>query len=224
MAKFTNPRDRGELTDAPEPEETAAPTQGVDIAAIVQAAVSAALAAGNQNSADLAKAITQGMEQVKEPIPENKIAPQVSDMNPLGDRDNPRPGLRRECFYGVFSDKDKPVMAAWEIKPKDASAWEQLALNMLTAGEKTIKALDGNPILVRITDDGKRLVIGLENRVIGKNSDKVGRNMVPPICEIVRQVTGHDFRPESLSLETLKHLMAEHRAKRYVGPTAAVAA
>ena len=233
MAKFTNPRDRGELTDTPEPETVPIASQ-IDIAAIVQAAVTAALAAGKQDSHELADAITKGMQQVAAPIHENKVSDGVSELNPLGDTKHPRPGLKCEVWYGAYEASDNPadvrVKKAWEVYDHDCSAWEQLALNMLEPMAKTIKRLDRQDMHVIVTGvrsqtsgELQRLVIGLPLSVIGKGSDAAGRNMVPDITDLVRQLTGHDLTPERVPYDktakdggTLGRLMAAHRAKNYV--------
>jgi hypothetical protein len=225
MAKFTNPRDRGELTDEPD-----TPSTQVDIAAIVQAAVTAALAAGKQDSHELADAITKGMQQVAAPIHEYKQSDGVSELNPLGDRDYPRPGLKCRMWYGIVDDQDdNKVKRAFEIYDHDISLWEQLALNMLTPMEKVIKKLDGSDLRVTVVEQRnqasgalERMVIGLPLAVLSKKGDATTRNMVPAIPSLVYQLTGHDFRPESLPLpasrEYLIAVMAAHRRGEYVCP------
>jgi hypothetical protein len=185
--------------------------------------------ASQRGSAEIAAAVTEGIAQARTPIPENKQHHDKSDHNPFGDVAQPRPGLKCAWWWGMIDDKTKTVSnTGYEIDPADLTVWEQLALNTLPPGKKVIKRLDGAELPVSITekldDHGKvkEMLLGLPANVIGKAGEN--KNMVPDITEIVRRMTGHDFRREELSTEETLRLMAAHRAKNYDVPRKAVAA
>ncbi len=204
----------------------AEPQQALDIAAIVNAAVTAALAAGRTDTNALSEAITAGMQQVQTPKHENIASNGVSVLNPLGDEKFPRPGLKCEMWLGGFdaADDDK-VKRAWKIEAKDVSIWEQLALNTLAPVSKTIQRIDDVPMKVivdakknDVTGEPQRLIIGLPLTMVGKTGEN--RNMVPRITELVRQLNGVDFTERSWPLpekaDDLKWFMAQHGSGNYV--------
>ncbi len=177
----------------------------------------------------VAEAITTGLAQARKPIPENDISDGISAANPLGDRDHPRPGTKCEMWMGVISDKDGTVQRVSRYEPNDLTAWEQLALNLLEPLEQVVLMLDGAQMPVKvvahhhdITGAVMRLTIGLPFKHLQAQSQTM--NMIPPIVDLVHQLTGHNLRPPALSLDELAWLMAEHRAGRYVGPRTTVAA
>ena len=88
---FTNPKDRAEAE-----AEAARLAQPVTLTMEQLQLLIKTAQGGNTGNVDIAKAITAGMQQVKEPIPENKRSPEISVFNPLGDRDFPRPGFKCE--------------------------------------------------------------------------------------------------------------------------------
>ncbi len=176
---------------------------------------------GASMDASVADAITQGIKQVRTPRPENDQAPMVSTLNPLGDRDNPRPGFKCEMWAGVIGDKDGRVIPFAKYEPHECSVYEQIALNVLSPGEKMIEMKDGSDMLVKIvgvhnqaTQALEKLVIGVPQKHVMRKSDT--KNAVPGIVSIAKQVTGHDFSPKALDLGTLKSLMDEHRKGNYV--------
>lgn len=212
--------------------------QAVDIEAIVRAAVQASLAAQQQAGGgmmDVAKAITEGMAQVRQPKPENQFDPGISERNPFGERDHPLPSLKCEMFYGIIQDKDgHPVSPFEELQPHELTLWETLALNCLEPVEKVVRRLDQAPMRVKVvakyhdtTGALMRLTIGFPAAVIGKGSFQ-NRNMVPDITALVYQLSGHDLRRDTLPYpdkqDDLLWLMTEHRAKRYVSKRELVSA
>jgi hypothetical protein len=193
-----------------------------DIGAIVRAAVEAAQG-GNQ---ELAEAITTGIKQ-SAPKRDNDNYPGVSALNPAGEREHPRPGLKCRMTLGIRDAKTRAVVETYAMDADDLTAYEQIALNTLEPWEGKISLLDGDVIPLAIvptyndvTEKLERLVLVLPQAVTGKGSEK--KNMVPSIPNIVAQVTGKDF--SRLSLDDLTWFMAEHRAGRYVSERTAVAA
>jgi len=187
-------------------------------------AVMATVASGN---AALADAVTKGIADAREPIPENKIGPGISVFNPLGDQAHPRPDLKSEFFYGTMDAKTKIVSRTYPLLVEDLTVMEVIALNTLEPQNAVIKLHDGSPIKVSLvpeldpaTDELTRMVIVVPQTVIGKGSAL--KNMLPGPCNIVAQLTGIDY--EKLSREDLAWFMAEHRAKRYVSVRESVAA
>jgi len=194
-----------------------------DIQSIVKSAVEAATA-GN---AALAGAVTKGIADAREPIPENKFSPEVSVLNPLGDRAHPRPGLKCEMTLGTLDPKTKKVKETYPLVAADLTAYEQIALNTLDAQHVNVKLLDGDPLKVSIipetdpvTDSLSKLIIAVPEQITAKGSQH--KNMLPSITNLVEQITGINYA--KLSAEDLVWFMAEHRAKRYVAVREAVAA
>lgn len=248
MSKFTNPKDRATLDSlddgAEDPDEEpvsqvtkiAPPSASVSLTTEqFQQLLAAATGGGGMNGAGLADAITQGMKEAKEPIPENKVTDAYSALNPLGDRHYPRAGLLKcRVFWGAIEDTDdRNVQRAWEIEDGDASIWEIFALNMLGPIEKVIKRLDKAQMAVKVeakrnasSDVLERIVIGFPMSVIGKGGEN--RNMIPDLTEVVYQLTGHDFRQDTLPTPQYTGYLQEvhrlHRAKQYVCPAREVAA
>ena len=185
---------------------------------------------------DLATAITEGMKQVQQPIPENKVTDEISAANPLGDRPYPRSGFGKCDFHwGVIKDDAAgTVVQGPAIDERDSTIWELLALNTLDAGEKTIKRLDRAPLRLKVyahrnqtTNRLERIVVGLPANIIGRQGEN--RNMVPDLTDIVRQYNGHDLRaPEDgvtpAHLAHLKALYAAHKAGHYISTVETVAA
>lgn len=246
MSKFTNPKDRAALdslddgAENPDDEpvsrvtKLAPPSASISLTAEQFQQLLAAATSGG-GGAGLAEAITRGMKESKEPIPENKVTDGISDLNPLGDRLYPRAGLLKcRVFWGAIEDTDdRHVQRSHEIEDSDISIWELFALNLLEPVEKVIKRLDKAAMAVKVeakrnpsTDALERLVIGFPKGIIGKRGEN--RNMVPDLTEVVYQITGHDFRPESVPYpqyaEYLKEVHRLHKAKQYVCPAREVAA
>jgi hypothetical protein len=197
----------------------AAPASFTMTAADLQNMVTAAVSAAQSGNAELAQAVTKGIADAREPIPENKIGPAISDANPLGERDHPRPGLKCDIAFGVQDRQTKVVQDTITIEAADLTAQEQIALNTLTPMQAVIKRLDGVPFKVSIvpttdpvTDQVSKLTIVVPTEITGKGS--LVKNMLPGPLSIVQQLTGRDF--STLAGEELAWFMAEHRAKRYV--------
>lgn len=146
----------GEESDVSEPVEAtmavkrpAPVAQGIDIQGIV-AAVVAAMAQSGTNQADaIASALKEAVAGAREPIPENKVAPQVSVFNPAGDRDHPRPGLECPSFLGVYDDDGK-IAPAFEIIDSNCTVKEQELLNQVREGEFLVERNDGVRGIVKV--------------------------------------------------------------------------
>jgi hypothetical protein len=236
MAKFTSPKmdDLNEGADNPDEEPVSRVTKLAPASVTLSAEQFQQLlqaATGGGSSAGLADAITQGMRESREPIPENKVTDGISAFNPLGDRLYPRAGLLKcDVFWGAIDDKDRDkIHRTREMEVDDLTLWEILALNMLEPTEQVIKRYDKAAMHVKVeakthATTGKltQLVIAFPLAIIGKGG--ANRNMVPDMTEIVFQLTGHDFRPATAtSHEFLKEAHRLHKAGRYEYPTAVTA-
>lgn len=187
----------------------------------IQAIVKTAVEASQAGTANLADVVTKGIAQARKPIPEQTDAdyPRISVLNPLGERDHPRPGLKCEVFIGTREPKSQTVQRSYGFLADDLTANEQIALNTLEPTSATIRLLDDSPIKVEVvgkrdelTNEISRLVIMVPLALIQKGSQN--KNNLPGICNLVAQLTGKDF--SKLSSDDLAWFMAEHRAKRYV--------
>jgi hypothetical protein len=196
-----------------------------DIQAIVKTAVEAAQS-GNQHFAQI---VTDGIAQARKPIPEKTDAdyPRVSTLNPLGEKDHPRPGLKCEFYLGTKLPKTGQAQRTYPFVADDLTAQEQIALNTLEPTSGVVQLLDGAEIKVEvaptrddITNAIVRMVLVVPQYVIEKNSQH--KNMLPSICNLVEQLTGKNFA--KLSLDDLAYFMAEHRKKHYVSERESVAA
>lgn len=195
----------------------------------LQALVATAVGAASQGNQNLAEIVTQGIAQARKPIPEgtDQSNPRVSEANPLGDRDHPRPLLKCEFYLGT-TDPNGRVQRTYPYENNDLTVREILALNTLEPGHYKIALHDGSEIKVSVvreldgaSDAVRRMVIILPTNVTEKKSQI--KNMLPGPCNLVYQMMGgSDFA--RLSLDDLAWFMAEHRAKRYVSRREPVAA
>lgn len=233
-----DPDELAEQADAPEIVEPVAPPPPVvaqPVAAAqpitmtfeqLQALMAANSASTQQNTQALAAALTQGIKESQPQRPSNEVAPGISDLNPLGERECPRPGLKCDFTLGIKDPKSGQIQRTYPWEADDLRADEQIALNVLPPGEFRVRLYDGYEIKVQVVqqfDDLDRLqrtVIVLPQQVTQKGSDK--RNMLPGPVNLVAQITGKDF--STLSLDDLAWFMAEHRSGRYVSERTAVAA
>lgn len=206
----------------------AAPMVGVTIADI-QAIVKTAVEAAQSGNSEMARMVTDGIAQARKPIPEQTDAayPRISVLNPLGERDHPRPGLKCELFIGTREPKSQTVQRSYGYLADDLSAYEQIAINTLEPMSGTIMLSDDQKIKVEIvatrdeiTNEIRRLVLMVPLYVIQKGSQH--KNALPSICNIVAQLTGRNYA--KLSKDDLAWFMAEHRKKNYVAVREAVAA
>lgn len=225
--------------DDVEPEtETVAPVAPVAVAAPVAPApgmpismslndLQALMSTVTSGNADLANAVTKGIADAREPIPENKISPGISSANPLGDKKHPRPGLKCKMTFGTQDAKTQVVTPSYPLDADDLTVYEQIALNTLAPIHTTIQLLDGAtiklsvvPELDRVTDEITKLTLVIPGYVTEKKS--AIKNMLPSPLNIVTQLTGRDY--SKLSHDDLAWFMAEHRAKRFVSERETVAA
>lgn len=196
----------------------------------LQALMASATAGSAASTAALAQMVTQGIAQAHKPVPEgtDQSNPRISDQNPLGDRDHPRPALKCEVFLGTQDGKTQQIARTYPFDGDDLTVSEIMALNTLESGNFSVKLHDGTPIKVSVvpeyddaTDALRRLVIVVPGTVTGKNSQL--KNMLPGPCNLVSQITGgRDF--SRVSNDDLAWFMAEHRKKNYVAVREAVTA
>lgn len=159
-------------TATPIASSVAAPSTGVspDVLAILQA-FAGAIAQGQQSQQEGLSALLQQFqasmaEQAKlarEPIPENKVAPNVSAFNPMGERDHPRDGLKCHMYIGQY-DEEGVVQAAYPIIEDACTREEQALCNALEQGEATVERNDG--ITGRVIVQARRDGAGKLNRII----------------------------------------------------------
>lgn len=179
------------------------------------------------SNADLVAAFSQAVTNAREPIPENKFSPGISALNPLGEREHPRPGLKCDVTLGTQDPQTKQLRDTYPYEADDLTVYEQIALNTLQPWTGVIERLDGAKMKVAVVpaynaidDSIEKLVIVIPADVTGKGSTI--KNMLPGICNIVEQITGHNYA--KLSNDDLAWFMAEHRKKNYVAVREAVAA
>ena len=175
--------------------------------------------------AAIASAITQGIQKTARH--QNEVSPEISDFNPAGDRDHPRPGLKCKMSYGTRHPKTQQARITYPFMDGDLTAAEQIALNTLEPWEGIIHLLDGSerklslvPTYNDVSGVLERLIIVVPEAVTAKGSEI--RNMLPGALNLVNQITGRDF--SKLSLDDLKWFLKEHRNKNYVAVREVVAA
>jgi len=133
------------------------------------------ISAGQANAQQVAmQALTNAQNQLQ---PDNKHAPGISDLNPQGELQYPRPKLKCEMFI------------PWEAE-QESLTWEEIELlNLLESGEFVVKRNDGVKIMVSV-----QMLMNLNgkpNRVL-MNSETAFNDehhwMMPPLTTILRQV------------------------------------
>jgi hypothetical protein len=87
------------------------------LAAVLNRLVDAQEANRGLSKEDLAEVMEANSEGVRRALrPENQTHPDVSDFNPLGERDNKRPQLKRKTFWiGVPLERDELTLAEIEL-------------------------------------------------------------------------------------------------------------
>ena len=212
------------LVPPPAPPQTFTMT-----AADLQAMVTAAVTAAQQGNQALADAVSAGIAATRKPVPEGTDAsnPRISVLNPLGERDHPRPALRYEVYLGTVNQKTNEVMRTYPYDTDDLAVQEVIALNTLEPINAKLNIHGIGEVKVSVvperdpaTDAITRLIIALPTNVTGKGS--AVKNHVPGPCGLVAMLTGRDY--STLQGEELAWFMAEHRAGRYVTEREKVAA
>ncbi len=178
------------------------------------------------NGSAIADAITQGIQQSKGRH-QNEFSPAISVLNPLGDRDHPRPGLKCKMTLATQDPRTKVVRETYPFEDDDLTAQEQIALNTLQPWSGVVRLLDESEIKVsliptynQIDDSLEKLAIAVPAKVTEKGSQI--KNSLPSIVNLVEQITGINFA--KLSKDDLAYFMAEHRKKNYVAVRERVAA
>lgn len=210
-----------------EPAPVAAPSAPIAMTLEqLRALLAANSASSQQHTQALADALTQGIKQAQPQRPSNEVHPEVSEQNPLGERDHPRPGLKCKITLGIQDAKTKQIQPTYPFEADDLTAYEQIALNTLDQGEYQVRLFDGRAIKMQIIaehdhlDRLQRMVLVVPQHVTQKGSET--RNMLPGPLALAQQISGHDY--SRLSLDDLAWFMAEHRAGRYVSARESVAA
>ena len=133
------------------------------------------IAAGQVNSQ---RAATEALDMAaKMQQPDNRTGPNISDFNPQGDSQHPRPKLR--C----------PMFLPWEAEPESLT-WEEIELlNLLREGEYAVRRNDG--VKVRVTIRVKMNLNGTPD-ILLMNSESAFNDenswMMPPLVDILRQI------------------------------------
>lgn len=214
----------GQLVEAPAP--VAPPMAPITLTFEQLQTLLASTRGESGNGAAIAQAITQGIQQTKGHH-ENESAPGISVLNPLGDRDHPRPGLKCKMTLAVQDPRTKIVHQTYSYEDDDLTAYEQVALNTLQPWEGVVSLLDGSAIKVslvptynQIDDSLEKLSVVIPAKVTERGSQI--KNMLPSVTHLVEQITGINYA--KLSHDDLAYFMAEHRKKHYVATREAVAA
>jgi hypothetical protein len=176
MAKFTNPRDRGELDDEQ-------PSVSPDLTALAQI-IAQAIKDGNVAAIEQTKPRVLSREDYEF---ENKSA-----FNPEGELTRPRPGLKVPMFWGVLSDKENdPPIPLYEIESVQTTYDEQVLLNQLTEQRGVMEMNDGTkqPFEVyvqrdRVSKQPMKLVIGFPK----EQFEKAHRNQLPPLRKLAKEL------------------------------------
>lgn len=113
--------------------------------------------------------------------PENARAPEMSDLNPLGERDHPRPELKCKFTFGTN----------YPIERESCSRLEIDLLNRIIPGEYRVRETNGLTMTVNVkvrkaTDMGEIMELGLEFPC--KNKDQ--QMGVPPLASMLRDILG----------------------------------
>lgn len=175
-----------------------APGLSPEVVAVLQS-LAAAITQNNQSQSQGMQSILEQFsatmaEQARiarEPIPENKVAPNVSAYNPLGERDHPRPGLKCDMYVGQYDDDGK-IDAAYPILEDTSSLHEQVLCNALEQGEALVERNDGHigKVIVQARRDGagklNRLIIAFPYGWLAKEFQA----QLPSMKKILEQIVG----------------------------------
>lgn len=138
----------------------------------------AKVAAGQANAQVVAaKALDDAARQQQ---PDNRFAPMISELNPQGDLQHPRPKLK--C----------PMFLPWEADWDSLSFEEIELLNLLEQGEYVIKTIDNRRVEVKVqikmNYNGKpdRLLMNSEAAFNEENGWKM-----PALTSVLRQIAAH---------------------------------
>lgn len=112
--------------------------------------------------------------------PENRLHPDISDLNPLGERDHPRPPLKRPCFF-LGMALDQPTLTLDEIT----------LLNSVT-GPLELPAKNWRIVLLRDGGGGEALHIS----VPFKSFDDI-RSLEGGWQRVVRDLLGIGTKPQN---------------------------
>jgi hypothetical protein len=129
---------------------------------------------------------------------ENRFPPEISYLNPLGERDNPRPELKCKMFW-VGYKLSKEVLTKEEID----------LLNKIQPGSYRVHKSDGRsiPFVVAAKDDESGRLEKLSFHFPCKNRDDRQNHM--PMASYLREALG-DVRPDvDRLLEQVQALQAE---------------
>jgi hypothetical protein len=122
----------------------------------------------------------------KAKMPENRRPPLISDYNPLGERDHPRPKLKCHIYMGsapVGSPRENTTLTRDEIE----------ALNRMGPGFFRVRKMDGSNVVVEVRGqvNANRQVERLW--IVPPEGDN-DKNMYPPLVELATQLSNESNR------------------------------
>jgi hypothetical protein len=126
-----------------------------------------------------AEGLAEAMKAAREKIPENIKAPLISDANPLGERDHPRPLLKCAMYFGGALIGNTKVNAGLTLDEIDS-------LNQVTPGHYRITKTDGSRQVIEVEG---RLNSNLETellRFVLPEGDQT-KNNYPGQADLARQ-------------------------------------
>jgi len=134
-------------------------------------------AAGSISPTEVANIAAQAAAKARRP--ENNPGPLVSDFNPDGERDHPRPPLRSTMYFGsspIGTPQDNSQLTTDEIQ----------ALNTVTPGYYNITKMDGSKVVIEVRGrvNSNRKLERLWFLLPEGDEDK---NLYPPLAEFARQ-------------------------------------
>ena len=133
--------------------------------------------AGSIGPTEIADIAAQAATKARRP--ENNPGPLVSDFNPAGERDHPRPPLRSTMYFGsspIGTPQDNSQLTIDEIQ----------ALNIVTPGYYNITKMDGSKVVIEVRGrvNSNRKLERLWFLLPEGDEDK---NLYPPLAEFARQ-------------------------------------
>lgn len=126
-----------------------------------------------------AEGLADAMKAAREKIPENIKAPLISDANPLGERDHPRPLLKCAMYFGGALIGNTKINAGLTLDEIDS-------LNQVTPGHYRITKTDGSRQVIEVAG---RVNSNLETellRFVLPEGDQT-KNNYPGQAELARQ-------------------------------------
>ncbi len=156
------------------------------------------LADATMKQAEENSAVVRAKEMTKAMYPQNQSPPRISDLNPRGDKDYPRP----DPIY------DK-LFLPWQAEKEDLTREELELINLIQPGEYSVRRHDGTEVKIDakvVTNDvsGKPEQFWLISPMAFSSENRL---LMPSLVETLRQMAG-DAAKDVMPMDEERRLVA----------------